>query len=650
MYETGKCAQVTAEMRQYNLHVLGVGESRWIGTGRLKTVSGETVLYSGWDDELHREGVAIILKKGADRSLLEWKPINSRLIKARLKGRQNNLTLIQCYAPTNDSEDHLKDSFYLRLQAEIEHVPMQDLIIIMGDLNAKVGADNSGSDRVMGRHASGIIDENGERLVEFSTTNNLVIGGTLFPHREIHKIAWCSPNGIHRNQIDHLMINGKWRSSLRDVKVRRGADIGGDHHLVTACLELKLKGAGRPAKGHSHFDVAQLKHPNVRKSFILKVRNRFEALMELDEREDNDNKGMNNNWENIVTAYSDSGKACLGYRQQRPKKWMSSDTWKAIESRRRLKRKVMDSKSQRLKIRYQEMYRAANKEVKRQARADKRKYMENLASLAEEAVARNEQGTVYKITKVIAGKCHTTNMLVKDKNGALLTSEGEQERRWMEHFREVLNRPPPSEVPNIQEVATDLDISTDVLTRREIIEAINSLKNGKAPGHDNLNAELFKADPELAATILTPLFIKIWEQEDIPSDWGRGVIMKIPKKGSLGDCNNRRGITLLSVPTKIFCKVIIQRITQAVDDILRNEQVGFRKGRGCTDQIFTLRNILEQCTEWNRQLYVNFNDNEKAFDSIHREILRAYSIPQCIVNIIKCFYSNFTCCVGQGHV
>ena len=85
MYETGKLAQVTAEMRRYNLHVLGVSESRWIGTGRLKTVSGDTVLYSGRDNELHREGAAIILKKGAGRSLLERKPINNRLIKAKLK-------------------------------------------------------------------------------------------------------------------------------------------------------------------------------------------------------------------------------------------------------------------------------------------------------------------------------------------------------------------------------------------------------------------------------------------------------------------------------------------------------------------------------------------------------------------------------------
>ena len=94
--------------------------------------------------------------------------LNSRLIKARLKGKQNNLTLIQCYAPTNDSEDDLKDNFYLRLQAEIEQVPMQDLIIIMGDLNAKVGADNSGSDRVMGRHGSGIISEMEKGLLSFA--------------------------------------------------------------------------------------------------------------------------------------------------------------------------------------------------------------------------------------------------------------------------------------------------------------------------------------------------------------------------------------------------------------------------------------------------------------------------------------------------
>ena len=128
--------------------------------------------------------------------------------------------------------------------------------------------------------------------------------------------------------------------------------------------------------------------------------------------------------------------------------------------------------------------------------------------------------------------------------------------------------------------------------------------------------------------------------------------MKIPKKGALRNCNNWRGITLLSVPSKILAKLIIRRISEAVDQQLRKEQTGFRKGWGCTDQIFTLRNIIEQCTEWQRQLYINYVDFEKAFDNIHREslwrILRVYGIPQQIVLVIKSYYNNFKCRVENS--
>ena len=141
-----------------------------------------------------------------------------------------------------------------------------------------------------------------------------------------------------------------------------------------------------------------------------------------------------------------------------------------------------------------------------------------------------------------------------------------------------------------------MDVSSIPPTKEEVIAAIKSLKHGKAPGSDNLNAELFKADPELAAKILLPLFTAIWERKIVPDDWSEGVIVKLPKKGSLKNCSNWRGITLLSIPSKILAKIIINRITDAVDQSLRREQAGFRKGRGCTDQIFALRNIIEQCT------------------------------------------------------
>ena len=198
----------------------------------------------------------------------------------------------------------------------------------------------------------------------------------------------------------------------------------------------------------------------------------------------------------------------------------------------------------------------------------------------------------------------------------------------------------------------DLEINLDAPTKEEIIKAIKSLKSGKAPGNDQLSAELFKTDPALAADILLPLFHQIWHDEEIPKTWSEGNIIKLPKKGDLTNCNNWRGITLLSIPSKIFCKILINRIRETVDTQLRSEQAGFRKGRSCSDHIFVLRNIIEQCTEWRRKLIINFVDFEKAFDSIHREslwkILRHYGIPCKIVQLIKAFYTNFKCTVGTS--
>ena len=125
--------------------------------------------------------------------------------------------------------------------------------------------------------------------------------------------------------------------------------------------------------------------------------------------------------------------------------------------------------------------------------------------------------------------------------------------------------------------------------KEEIIAAIRSLKNGKSPGQDNLSAEVFKAHPQLAAYLLQPLFTYIWEGKKLPKDWTEGVIVKIRRKGALKNCNNWRGITFPSVPSKILAKIIIQRIADTVDQQLRREKAGSQKGKRCTEQIFTLR-------------------------------------------------------------
>ena len=130
--------------------------------------------------------------------MLEWKPISERIIKARYNSAFAKLGVIVCYAPTEDAEDEEKDTFYDELQASVDETPSHDVLLIMGDLNAKVGVDNQVKESTMGRQGLGDANDNGDRLITFCQENRLVIG-TIFEQKNIHKVTWRSPNGHTQN-------------------------------------------------------------------------------------------------------------------------------------------------------------------------------------------------------------------------------------------------------------------------------------------------------------------------------------------------------------------------------------------------------------------------------------------------------------------
>ena len=283
MYQTGKLAQLVREFQNYGLDILGVCEARWTGSGQKALASGLTILYSGRLDGHHTEGVALIVSREKGRTLIEWKPSGPRLLKARFNSKYTKLTVIVCYAPTEDAEEADKDAFYDKLQAVTNEVPTLDLVMVLGDLNARPGNNNIGRDRVMGKHGIGTINDNEERLCHFCEENNMVIGGTLFQHRDVHKTTWTSPSGTTKSQIDHILINGKWRSSLQDVRAYRGADVASDQNLLVAVLSLKLRRTRR-RQGRAHqFDSSKLKDNRIRQDFRRELKNRFQILGEEQE-------------------------------------------------------------------------------------------------------------------------------------------------------------------------------------------------------------------------------------------------------------------------------------------------------------------------------------------------------------------------------
>lgn len=129
MFDTLRTTQVIREMQRYKLRVIGFSECKWTGFGQLFTATGETIQYSGRDDTHHSTGVALIPKKGFNYTLIEWQPINERLIRARFNGKHAKLSIIQCYAPINDADDEKKDAFYIKLQEKVKKLPAHDVLL-----------------------------------------------------------------------------------------------------------------------------------------------------------------------------------------------------------------------------------------------------------------------------------------------------------------------------------------------------------------------------------------------------------------------------------------------------------------------------------------------------------------------------------------
>ena len=177
MYPSGKMDNIMMEMKRMKINILGVCEVRWTQSGKLAS-EGTTFMYSGGIEHKHRVG--IFLEEETAKCVSEFWCISERVMVVRLKGRSFDICLIQCFAPTNDNTDDEVDKFYDQLDRAITQCRSQDIRIVMGDLNAKVGGERDG--RAVGPFGLGQRNERGSRLVEWCTVNRFVIMNTWFEH------------------------------------------------------------------------------------------------------------------------------------------------------------------------------------------------------------------------------------------------------------------------------------------------------------------------------------------------------------------------------------------------------------------------------------------------------------------------------------
>ena len=232
---------------------------------------------------------------------------------------------------------------------------------------------------------------------------------------------------------------------------------------------------------------------------------------------------------------------------------------------------------------------------------------------------------------------------IQDKDGKCLTEVEDKTKRWTEYCSEVytFQNKGDTSVLICQEPTEEGEFP---ILRQEVESAIKTLKCGKAAGVDNVPAELITHGGQPVVDVLHAICNKIWETGKWPSTWTQSMIITIPKKGNLQLCNNYRTISLISNGSKVMLKIILNRLKPLAENIIAEEQAGFRRGRSTIEQIFNLRILCEKHLQHQRNIYRLFIDFKKAFDRVWHEALWAtmkkFNISGKLIETIQSLYEN----------
>uniref|UniRef100_A0A673BTI1 Reverse transcriptase domain-containing protein n=1 Tax=Sphaeramia orbicularis TaxID=375764 RepID=A0A673BTI1_9TELE len=244
------------------------------------------------------------------------------------------------------------------------------------------------------------------------------------------------------------------------------------------------------------------------------------------------------------------------------------------------------------------------------------------------------------IRRLRRGKQCATNT-VYSGSGELLTSTGDVVGRWKEYFEDLLN---PTATSSIEEAEAEVSEVDSSITQAEVTEVVGKLLGGRAPGVEEIRPEYLKSLDVQGLSWLTRLCNIAWRSGTVPLDWQTGVVVPLFKKGDRRMCSNYGGITLLSLPGKVYSRVLERRIRPIVEPRIQEEQCGFRPGRGTLDQLYTLHRVLEGSWEFAQPVHMCFVDLEKAFDRVPRGILwgvlREYGVRGPLLRAVRSLYDR----------
>ena len=368
---------------------LGLTEVRWKEKGDINS-DEYRVIHSGGDQS--QRGVALILDKTTARSVSQVECASDRLMRVRLNGTPVDIVVIVTYMPTTDHDDEEVETVYEQVEDAIRRGRGDDYVIVMGDLNAVVGAESE--EDVTGRYGLEKRTERGQMLVEFCKRNNMCITNTWYrqPKRRIY--TWKAPGDLRRMQLDYIMVKKRYRNSVKDSHAFPGADVDSDHNLVTMKVTLTLKRLKQPAR--------RLKWNLEALEGIGKEELNKGVTTRLLESGDSVEADTNAKWNTLKRAVIEGAEQNIGRERRRAAKkpWVTETMLRKMDERRKWKH-VNNEEGKR-------KYRKLNNELRRETEKAREDYWVKQCLEIEDLEKAGKVDKMYRKVKELNRKRVTT--------------------------------------------------------------------------------------------------------------------------------------------------------------------------------------------------------------------------------------------------
>lgn len=633
-----KTAVISRELDRLNVDIAALQETRIAGYGSL-TEKEYTFFWQGRDEDEPREhGVGFAVSNKLVQMVEPGSIKSERIMHMKLNTDLGTTNLLSVYAPTLTSSSDAKDAFYSQLDKAIKHIPKNEVLILLGDLNARVGNDQGSWPDCLGHFGVGKCNENGQRLLELCSYHHLCITNTFFGVKLHHRFSWMHPRSKSWHQIDLIITRRVHLNHVHITRAYHGADCDTDHSLICTKIQLcpkKLHRAKIPAS--PRIDASATAIPANVSLFNDILSSNLGDCLEL---------STEDHWCHIKETTHAAALKAFGKKRRKSEDWFNANITTLqplIEAKRNALQNYQRNPSSSSLEALQESRRRAKEKCKECAN----NYWMNLcAEIQSAADTGNARGMFEGIKKAI-GPIQSKTAPLKSSTGETITDKSKLMDCWVEHFSELYGRSSfvsPSVLDSIDRlpIMSELD---EPPTKEELSKAIKDISSGKAPGLDGIPAEVFKCSGNQLLDNLHLLLCKCWEEGNVPQEMRDSNISTLYKnKGDRSDRNNYRGISLLCIAGKLFARVALYRLQRIAERVYPESQCGFRRNRSTVDMIFSLRQLQEKCKEKQQPLFIAFIDLTKAFDLVSRDglfkILPLIGCPPKLLNFIKSFHDG----------